>query len=289
MPTQLERFFDSINIDLVEHFIQIRQQEHLQLEFKTVRDTEMRSSDDKRNLARSLSGFANSSGGLVIWGVKARGVGEQYIVESSPILRVRDFAMRLDELIGQAVSPAVEGVRNKWFPADDSRGIAVTIVPESSSGPHMAKLGENRYFKRNGESFYVLEHFDLEDMFGRRPKALLTICLTIELMGDGTSKITFSLRNFGRGIAKYTSAIIRFSNVNIIKIERPLQDVSGMNEGAPIVSFTENVGVLHPGVAFVIGAVFLEKARDAVGPIEIVVSLYCDNCAPQEIRQILPL
>jgi predicted HTH transcriptional regulator len=141
MPTQLEQFFDSINADLVKHFIQVRQQEHLQLEFKTVRDAEMRSSDDRRNLAKSLSGFANSSGGVVIWGVKARGGGEQYIVESSPILRVQDFAMRLDELIGQAVSPAVEGVRNKWFSTDGSRGIAVTIVPESSSGPHMAKLG----------------------------------------------------------------------------------------------------------------------------------------------------
>jgi hypothetical protein len=289
MPTQLEQFFDSINADLVKHFIQVRQQEHLQLEFKTVRDAEMRSSDDRRNLAKSLSGFANSSGGVVIWGVKARGGGEQYIVESSPILRVQDFAMRLDELIGQAVSPAVEGVRNKWFSTDGSRGIAVTIVPESSSGPHMAKLGENRYYKRNGESFYVLEHFDLEDMFGRRPKALLTLRLAIEAIEDGTTKITFSLRNVGRGIAKYISAIIRFSNVNIIKTERPLQDISSMNEGSPIVSFTENVGVLHPGVAFVAGAVFLAKTGDAVAPIETVISLYCENAAPQEIRQLIPL
>jgi hypothetical protein len=134
-----------------------------------------------------------------------------------------------------------------------------------------------------------LEHFDLEDMFGRRPKALLTLRLAIEAIEDGTTKITFSLRNVGRGIAKYISAIIRFSNVNIIKTERPLQDISSMNEGSPIVSFTENVGVLHPGVAFVAGAVFLAKTGDAVAPIETVISLYCENAAPQEIRQLIPL
>jgi hypothetical protein len=94
MPPQPEAFFESLSIDLVEHLIHIRQQEHWQLEFKTVRDAEMRSSDDRRNLARCLSGFANSSGGVVIWGVNARGAGDQYVVESSPIIRVRDFVMR---------------------------------------------------------------------------------------------------------------------------------------------------------------------------------------------------
>ena len=37
----------------------------------------------------------------------------------------------------------------------------------------MAKLGENRYYKRSGDSFYQMEHFDLEDMFGRRRKPKL--------------------------------------------------------------------------------------------------------------------
>ena len=85
---------------MIEHFVLVRQQEHLQLEFKTVRDAEVRGSDDRRNLAKCLSGFANSSGGVVVWGVDARGAGDQYTVKSSPISRVRDFAMRLDELIG---------------------------------------------------------------------------------------------------------------------------------------------------------------------------------------------
>lgn len=29
----------------------------------------------------------------------------------------------------------------------------------------MAKLEEDRYYKRSGDSFYRMEHFDLEDMF----------------------------------------------------------------------------------------------------------------------------
>ena len=37
----------------------------------------------------------------------------------------------------------------------------------------MAKAGEDRYYKRSGASFYRMEHFDLEDMFGRRLKPKL--------------------------------------------------------------------------------------------------------------------
>ena len=35
----------------------------------------------------------------------------------------------------------------------------------------MAKLGEDRYYKRSGDSFRKMEHFDLEDMFGPAAEA----------------------------------------------------------------------------------------------------------------------
>jgi hypothetical protein len=193
-------------------------------------------------------------------------------------------------LIGQAVSPGIEGVRNKWFSADNGQGFAATIVPESSSSPHMAKLGDNRYYKRNGESFYVLEHFDLEDMFGRRPKAKLTIRFNIEAAEDGSTKITVLLQNVGRGIAKYVSAIIRFDKVRVVRVDRPLQDVSSANQGSPIVSYVDDHGVLHPGGgALVVGTVFLAKVDDASDSIETVIWLYCENAAPQEIRHLIQL
>jgi hypothetical protein len=45
--------------------------EDLHLDFKQLqRPFEHR--DDKRNLAKALSGFANSDGGIIIWGIDAR-------------------------------------------------------------------------------------------------------------------------------------------------------------------------------------------------------------------------
>jgi hypothetical protein len=80
------------------------------------------------------------------------------------------FLSRLNELTGEALSPVVDGVQHKLLETSAETGFAATFVPESLSGPHMAKLGDDRYYKRSGASFYRMEHFDLEDMFGRRQK-----------------------------------------------------------------------------------------------------------------------
>ena len=64
--------FEHISIEHLREYIERKQEEHLYLDFKILRDASLASLDYKRNLARALSGFANSSGGLIIWGVEAR-------------------------------------------------------------------------------------------------------------------------------------------------------------------------------------------------------------------------
>ena len=82
----------------------------------------------------------------------------------------------------------------------------------------MAKLGEDRYYKRSGDSFYRMEHFDLEDMFGRRPKPLLTL----EIVPRGlrnfpddpeSEELHFYLSNSGRAVAKYSGFYAELYNL----------------------------------------------------------------------------
>ena len=150
-----------------------------------------------------VSGFANSSGGLIIWGVDGRknADGIDCAVSRIPIDPVNQFVSRLNELTGEAVSPMSEGIRHKAIIVAGSAGLAMSYIPESDSGPHMAKLGEDRYYKRSGDSFYRMEHFDLEDMFGRRKKPKLV--LSTRVTGSGFSlTIYVGIRNEGRGTAK---------------------------------------------------------------------------------------
>ena len=187
----------------IRELISSMQEENLILDFKTINSPNLNHKDDKRNLARCLSGFANSSGGLVIWGVLAKKNTQGIDCASSlnEIEDVRLFLARLTEFTGMAVSPIVDDVKHRCIETSDGKGIVVTHIPSSASGPHMAKMGEDRYYKRSGDSLYRLEHFDLEDMFGRRPRPELALYTRIERRGLGV-QVIIGITNLGRGGAK---------------------------------------------------------------------------------------
>jgi predicted HTH transcriptional regulator len=213
----LSETFDALDWQKVVAFVEQKQEENLHLDFKLVANSDVSRKEDKRNLARSLSGFANSSGGIIIWGVDARenldGVGcAMAIVElSSPALMVT----RLNSMTGDATSPLIDGVRHKPIINEQTgRGVVATLVPDSDSGPYMAKLGEQRYYKRSGDSFYMMEHFDLEDMFGRRQKAKLEILPEHKAIEDGIEEITIRVINKGRAVARHSGFVMRFENTD---------------------------------------------------------------------------
>jgi hypothetical protein len=196
----LRELFDALTLDDLRAFVANQQGEDLTLDFKTVNRAEL-DADDRKNLAKALSGFSNSSGGLIVWGIDARknDQGLDCATEVREIERVSVFLARLNELTSRAVDPPVDGIRHKTIVSADDRGCAVTLVPESDRGPHMAKLREDRYYKRSGDSFYKLEHFDLQDMFGRRKRPSLS--LEANLVRP-RSEIILSLKNTGRGVAQ---------------------------------------------------------------------------------------
>lgn len=201
--------FEALSLGDINNFISDHQEENLLLDFKLINNADLGHANDRKNLAKALSGFANSSGGLIIWGVDARknaqdidcAVGTQEIEPLSLLIS------RLNELTGRAVSPIVEGVRHRSIPVIADRGFAVTLVPESDSNPHMAKLGEDRYYKRSGDSFYKMEHFDLEDMFGRRKKPKIRLVARVNRPRD---EVVIGILNEGRGTAKapYISFVV---------------------------------------------------------------------------------
>lgn len=199
----LEEQFDALDLNAINEFLAIGQEEHLSLDFKLANDPDLGHRDDRKNFAKALSGFGNSSGGLIVWGIEARKNANDVDCATTlhHIDRLARFITRLNELTNEAADPRMDGVRHKQILDGNDRGFAVTLVPESESGPHMAKLGEDRYYKRSTDTFYKMEHFDLEDMFGRRKKPKLKLTTRIDERGVHTS-IFIAIENVGRGTAR---------------------------------------------------------------------------------------
>jgi hypothetical protein len=203
---------------------------------------------------------------------------------SKEIDSIKQFVAKLNEFTGQAVSPIVGGIRHKPLETNSGKGFAATLVPESVSGPHMAKLGEDRYYKRSGDSFYVMEHFDLEDMFGRRQKPKLRFD-ALPIIGDGAGEgLVFRIQNVGRGVAKYVGFFADLTNIKTITEKSAfLHDVSQINPGCTAISYDKNQGVLHPhGMLTEVGRIRLERNNPAE-PVTIHLRIYCENMLAEVI------
>jgi predicted HTH transcriptional regulator len=164
----LHERFETLDVRTIEGFIAEQREEDLHLDFKTS-NPGLGTRGDRRNLAIAVSGFANSEGGLLVWGVDARpnSEGVDGASGANEIVSLGLFLSKLNQYSGDAASPIVNGIQHKKIVVSGDRGYAVTFVPESDSGPHMAKLGEDRYYKRSGSQFLRMEHFEVADMFGR--------------------------------------------------------------------------------------------------------------------------
>lgn len=263
--SDFEARFSSLTLADLERYIEVGQEENLHLEFKTLNGPGFRSQDDRRNLARALSGFANSDGGLVVWGVLAQKSAESpdCAKELRPVPDVASLLPRLNELTSDSLSPVHSGVQHRVIHTnEDKSGFAVSLVPASDSGPHMAKLGVDQYFKRSGDSFVKMEHFDIADMFGRRPHPELSLRLTVKGDGGrssaGVKSIKFRvvgvIQNSGRG-----SAVAPYLSVKVHKPYTMSQygvDGNG-STGLPRVGSSDSTYrfgasasvMLHPGTA----------------------------------------
>jgi hypothetical protein len=209
----LRKLFEQIDVDAIGAFVEQRRQEDLHMEFKTVNKADLSYADDRRNLAKALSGFANSDGGLIVWGVNARpgNDGVDCAQEATPVEDPKRLVGCLNEFTGQSVSPIVDGVEHKSLSLENGTGFGVTLVPASDSGPHMARNREDRYYKRSGDSFYKMEHFDIEDMFGRRKKPDVYVEYALNRGARSGARtglqqdvhVDLYLLNKGRGLARY--------------------------------------------------------------------------------------
>jgi hypothetical protein len=181
----------------------------LHVDFKEKRDRRDASlaDDDQRNLAEAVSGFGNSSGGVLVWGI------EDKTLRPKPIAHVDDFVSSLLHLASQITDPIVSGIDGDWIHSNDLKersGFGLIFIPESLLPPHRVILKnakvKDHYYIRTGDSFVVASHTQLEDMFGRRPKPNLSLNAKIvrahRVGSEQHLRVILGIENKGRGTAK---------------------------------------------------------------------------------------
>jgi hypothetical protein len=284
--------FEILDVSALNDFVARQQEENLNLEFKLVKDAGLSTREDKQNLARALSGFANSSGGLIVWGMESskNADGIDCAIGLRPIKPIALTMSRLNSLTGEGASPIVEQVRHRSLELGDGSGFVLTVIPESDLGPHMAKLGENCYYKRSGDSFYLMEHYDIADMFGRRRKPKLTVFFRV-VHRSPNPKIHLGILNIGRATAR--APFFAFENSG--PLTRDIYGLDGnRNEGLNMLravrsglKWAYGGGMdfaLHPGMSVEVAGIAAPSFRELELEEDVIVD-YAVSCEEQPLER----
>ncbi len=160
---------------VIEDFIRTRESESLFLDFKRSADngegTHLHP-HDRKNLSKAVSGFGNSEGGVIVWGVDCCRNLELGDVASAkvPLAAPERFKSWLEGAVSGCTIPAHTGVVSDVVrPGPADLGYVATLIPRSSFAPHQCTT-EYRYYIRAGSSFSPATHSVIAGMFGRRPQ-----------------------------------------------------------------------------------------------------------------------
>lgn len=165
----------SKGLEVIEQYFVNRQSEELFLDFKRSADNgegKRLHDHDRKNLAKAISGFGNSEGGVILWGIdcsKDRD-GADVVTAKYPIKKIDRFVSLLQNSISVCTLPPHISVENHGIKIENSdEGFAVTFIPKSNHAPHQC-VTDYKYYMRAGSTFSPVTHGILAGMFGRRPQ-----------------------------------------------------------------------------------------------------------------------
>jgi hypothetical protein len=151
----------------------------------------------KKIWSKALSGYANITDGLIIWGIDARKMPPRDIDAASGLRPLPDpllFESKLRDWIRDATNPPVMGVEYLSIPGAKGDGFVVCLVPESQHKPHRAEAAGKHYYYRAGDDFLVAEPGLLRTLFypRTRPQLSVVAMLSIERYASTLGELSLS-------------------------------------------------------------------------------------------------
>jgi hypothetical protein len=147
-------------VDL-EKYIKLEIAENIHLDYKASPALSKKNRDE---ICKDVSSFANSDGGLLIYG----------ILEEDDLTTVLDVGVEkssisrewIEQVINTNISPNIPGIEIIEIQKDKTNSYYAIKIPKSFNGPHQAP--DKKYYKRYNFTSSPMEHYEIEDINNRR-------------------------------------------------------------------------------------------------------------------------
>ncbi|MEH2420158.1 MAG: ATP-binding protein [Nostoc sp.] len=163
----------------IELLIQTGVQESLTLDYKRCESLDKRNPNRKKDLSKDVSAFANSAGGVIVYGVieinhLPTGIDSGY----DPKDITREW---LEQVINSTIQRRIDDVKIKQIElkkSNSGRVIYVVSIPQSKRAPHMAE--DHIFYKRFNYQSIPMEEYEVRDIGNRADAPDLSLQFFLE-------------------------------------------------------------------------------------------------------------
>ena len=290
MSDAASAFFSTLtSIASLQALIDAGEAESVYLECKAPSSPSL-SREQKANLARAISGFANTVGGVIIWGLSTTRHAHSdldILTQIEPIGNIASFSRHVANTIPTLTTPSVASAQIRVLKSKthETRGALVTYIPQLHAGPVQSNL-DNLFYFRSGDEFVVAPYDLVRRLFSSTEAPDLRVHLEPSLVKkreDGSWEIPLAVRNFSPAIAEHVDLFIEMHNPSACETisAQSLDDGSAVNPGKTV--FTKHVTrIIHRGPSYAQG-ILIVKMRVGKRPkrvLRFAVTLYANRMLP---------
>lgn len=254
--------------------------ESLELDYKQCASLQ-KTDGKKREISKDVSAFANSAGGIIVYGMIENG---QMPISLDNGYDPADISKEwLDNVISSTISPRLEQVyinQIELHNTHPSRVIYVVEIPQANArAPHQAQ--DKLYYKRFNFKSEPMADYEIRDIMLRSQGPDLTVNIQ-ETHRDEEGVITVEIRivNNGHNIAKYVTCICQVvSSYDIIsardwqlRSQKLVQMALGFNN------------VVYPDIHFNGGKILFKPTDSLISSLIFQISLYAESMSGRTIQ-----
>lgn len=192
----------------IRSLIDLNAEESLFLEFKSGEALD-KTDAKRRDIAKDVSAFANSAGGILIYGIVESDHKAASISTVDGSVYTKEW---LQQVIHSNISRHIDGLEIVpiRIDGDVKKTVYAVHIPESSNVPHMAS--DKKYYRRYNVECVPMEEYEIRNLYARMSRAKLTL-EPVKISPGGTStaatkireirfRLEFLVTNIGRVIER---------------------------------------------------------------------------------------
>ena len=221
------KFFDKedYTFEDLKNLIQDQIEESINLDYKSAKSLD-KSDTKKHEISKDISAFANSDGGIIIYGMQEENHKPKSIDFVDGELFNKEW---LENVIDSNIQQKIQEIR--IYPiridSDIKKTVYVVKIPASSEAPHIS--ADKRFYRRFNFKSVPMEEYEVRLLYNRTSKAEIDFYSFLRNnieeyeVGNGRMEISCDYEvhiiNISNSIEKHCKVLAAFTNIDDLKIE----------------------------------------------------------------------